>query len=60
MPKKKHPSPHVMISVRDLKDIIRDELYGLGGYDIFPSETVKAVTKAIAKRALLSPKPSDD
>jgi hypothetical protein len=47
------------ISARDLKDIIRDELYGLKTelhQKNISSEDIKEVSKAIVKRALLSPK----
>jgi hypothetical protein len=50
-----------MISARDLKDIIRDELYGLKTElhnKYITSEDIKEVAKAIVKRALLSPRPS--
>jgi hypothetical protein len=60
MPKEK-PSPTVIISTRDLKDIIKDELYGLKAElheKNISSEDIKEVAKAITKRALLSPKPS--
>lgn len=60
MPKSEKPSPHVSISARDLKDIIRDELYNLQA-DFkadgeFPNELVKEIAKAIVNRALLSPR----
>lgn len=48
----------VYISVRDLKDIIRDELYALQSRPDsgLPTELIKEVAKTIVKRALLSPK----
>ena len=60
----KSPSPHVMISARDLKDIARDVLYGLQAKlrhskrdnDFLPDEWVKAAAKEIVQRALLSPR----
>jgi hypothetical protein len=58
MPKEKPPSPSVMISARDLKDIIRDELYALQvqlGRGL-PNELVKEIAKTIVNRALLSPR----
>jgi hypothetical protein len=59
VPKPYKPSPHVMISARDLKDIIKDELYGLKmelHEKHISSEDIKGVAKAIVKRSLLSPK----
>ncbi len=56
--KPEKPPPRVEISARDLKDIIKDELYGLNSRpdtDI-PSELVKETAKSIVKRALLSPR----
>ncbi len=54
------PSPHVMISSRDLKDIIRDELYSLQSYmkcpDDLSNDRVKDIAKTIVSRALLSPR----
>jgi hypothetical protein len=53
------PSPQVMISARDLRDIIRDELYGLKAelhHKHMSSDDIQDVSKAIVKRALLSPK----
>lgn len=55
------PSPHVMISARDLRDIIRDELYGIGADEITWKSTIrhddiKEIAKTIVKRALLSPR----
>ena len=47
-----------MISARDLKDIIRDELYALQvqlGRGL-PNELVKEIAKTIVNRALLSPR----
>jgi hypothetical protein len=49
-----------MISARDLKDIIRDELYGLeyapGVPGALSPDQVKHTAKTIVKRALLSPR----
>ncbi len=62
MPKPWKPSPHVMISARDLRDIIKDELYGLKmelHNKYITSEDIKEVAKTIVKRALLSPRPSE-
>ena len=59
MNKSEKPSPHVMISARDLKDIIKDELYGLKmelHQKNISSEDIKEVAKTIVKRALLSPR----
>ena len=60
---KSEKSPRVMISARDLKDIIRDELYGLQGSlkaqegaNVISNEDVKEIAKAIVNRALLSPR----
>ena len=55
---KEKPSERVMISARDLKDIIRDELYALQSRPdtAIPNELVKEIAKAIVKRALLSPR----
>ena len=47
------PSPHVMISARDLRDIIRDELYAMQNRP--DKELIKEIAKTIVKRALLSP-----
>jgi hypothetical protein len=63
MSKSEKPSPHVMISARDLRDIAKDELYGIGSGHIMHDgtlhpEEVKRIAKTIVKRALLSPKPS--
>jgi hypothetical protein len=58
---KEKPSQHVSISARDLKDIIRDELYGVGASHITRKGTihpydVRTVAKAIVNRALRSPR----
>jgi hypothetical protein len=54
------PSPRVMISARDLKDILRDELYDvqakLKDPDDLPNERIKEIAKTIVNRALLSPR----
>lgn len=54
------PSPHVMISARDLRDIVRDELYSLQAQmkceDDLSNDKVKQAAKTIVKRALLSPR----
>jgi hypothetical protein len=57
---KEKPSPKVIINARDLRDIIRDELYGLQATLNLadPDKKIKEVAKTIVKRALLSPKPS--
>jgi hypothetical protein len=55
----KNPSPHVNILARDLRDIIRDELYGLKKdlhHKHITSEDIQEVANVIVKRALLSPK----
>lgn len=58
MPKK--IDPQIRIQRRDLKDLIRDEIYGadvkgntLGAYVIVPKEKVKAIAKKIANRAIV-------
>jgi hypothetical protein len=59
MPKDEKPSPQVVIGARDLRDIIRDELYGLKAelhHKNISSDDIQEVAKAIVKRALLSPK----
>jgi hypothetical protein len=60
MSKSEKPSPRVMISARDLKDIVRDELYDAQSRmkcpDDLPNERVKEIAKAIVSRALLSPR----
>ena len=67
MTKSEKPSPRVVISARDLKDIIRDELYDLqaameharGPEDtefLLPNERVKEIARTIVNRALLSPR----
>ena len=56
---KDKPSPQVMIGARDLRDIIRDELYRLKmelHFKNISSEDIKEVSHVIVKRALLSPK----
>jgi hypothetical protein len=49
-----------MISARDLKDIIRDELYAAQAKmkcsDDLSNDLVKDIAKTIVKRALLSPR----
>ena len=47
-----------MISARDLKDIIRDELYALQAKldGDLPNELIKKIAKTIVNRALLSPR----
>ena len=60
MAKSDKPSPRVAINARDLRDIIRDELYAeqakLKCADDLPNERVKAISKTIVKRAMLSPR----
>jgi hypothetical protein len=56
MTKAEKSSPHVMISARDLKDIIRDELYGVAAKRAIHPDDVKEIAKRIVNRALLSPK----
>lgn len=58
LPSSEKPSPYIMIRARDLRDIIRDELYALQSRpDLdLSNELIKETAKAIVKRALLSPR----
>jgi hypothetical protein len=55
---KEKPSPQVRISARDLRDIIRDELYAMQSRPDtdLQNELIKEAAKTIVKRALLSPR----
>jgi hypothetical protein len=52
--------PRIIISARDLRDIIRDELYAVQAKlkceDDLQNGRIKEVAKTIVKRALLSPR----
>lgn len=59
MPKSEKPSPQIAISARNLRDIVRDELYEVQAkmkcHDDLPNELIKQVAKKIVKRAIFSP-----
>jgi hypothetical protein len=61
--KLKKVDPEIRVKRRNLKDLIRDEIYGANdleqekkGYLVIPIESVKEIAKRIAKRALIGPK----
>ena len=61
MAKSEKPVRRIMVYVgaKDLRDLIRDELYGLKAklhHEHMTSEHIQEVAKVIVKRALLSPK----
>jgi hypothetical protein len=59
MAKPEKPSPQIAISARNMRDIVRDELYAVQGEmkhpDGLPNELIKQVAKKIVKRAIFSP-----